>query len=149
MQLLRYENWGIKNIKAMYFHEFIYKTYSALLILVFFFVRDEQKMALALFLISHFIQNIWSKTTLPSLVSIQQAASEQRELFFLGVHLLLCLSPEQRGAQAQIFHVPSQKLDPALCAPSVLQTGLFGQAELVDLAGNTLLKALVQVKNGI
>lgn len=27
----------------MYFHEFIYKSYSALLILLFFFVRDEQK----------------------------------------------------------------------------------------------------------
>lgn len=66
----------------MYFHEFIYKSYSALLILVFFFVRDEQKMALALFLISQFIQNIWSKTTLPSLVSIQQAASEQSEFSF-------------------------------------------------------------------
>lgn len=71
----------------MYFHEFIYKSYSALLILLFFFVRDEQKLALALFLISHFIQNIWNKTTLPSLVSIQQAASEQNELFFLDVHL--------------------------------------------------------------
>lgn len=30
-----------------------------------------------------------------------------------------------------------------------LQTELFGQAELVDLVGNSLLKALVQVKNDI
>lgn len=104
----------------MYFHEFIYKSYNAWLILVFFFVRDEQKMALALFLISHFMQNIWSKTALPSLVSIQKAAWEQSELFFLGVHLLLCLSPEQGAArgcelQAQIARAPSQKLNLALC----------------------------------
>lgn len=144
MQLLRDENCGIKNIKAMYFHEFIYKSYSALLILLFFFVRDEQKMALALFLISHFIQNIWSTTTLPSLVSIQQAAQSRGSFSFwmficcfasvLGKELLVAVNSRLRLLMVlpkswTLLFVPSQ----------FLQTELLGQAELVDLAGNPLL----------
>lgn len=111
-------------------------------------------MALALFLIFHFIQNIWNKTTLPSLVSIQQAASEQSELFFLDVHLFFAsvlgkelLVPVNSRLRLSMLLPKSCTL---LFVPSqFLQTELFGQAELVNLAENTLLKAVFQVKNGI
>lgn len=110
-------------------------------------------MALALFLISRFIQNIWSKTTLPSLVSIQQAASEQSKLFFLGVHLLLCLSPEQRAAhgcklQAQILHAASPKLDFAFCPLSVpaVWTGCLDRLSWFILQEIHCLKLLFRLR---
>lgn len=138
----------------MYFHEFIYKSYSALLILVFFLYEMNKKWLLLCFsfpilyrtfggkLLCHlwlaFSKQLWSRASFSFWVFICCFASVLSKELLMAVNSRLRF-PMLLPQSWTLLFVPSQ----------FLQTELFGQAELVDLAGNILLKVLIQVKNGI